>query len=268
MCSLQDTELSYVVADEKFLCKGNGALALLTEADLNRLSFDYDVKYGFKSQFDVQFFVISVAAKNIPGYQWASLRSFLEQLPEDEFQNAGRALQILRWHFDHQFCGRCGNPTSQAQNFAKICANCKIEFYPRLSPCIITLVTRGDECLLAWHTRSKDEKYSCLAGFIEMGESPEQTLKREVIEEVGVSVQNIRYIASQPWPFPGQLMLGYFAEYENGDIKVDQEEIKAAYWFRYDQLPKIPPDATISGRLINAFVQERQSIHTNNDLKD
>ena len=132
-----------------------------------------------------------------------------------------------------------------------------MDFYPRLSPCIITLITRGDECLLAWHTRSKEEKYSCLAGFIEIGESPEQTLVREVMEEVGVSVNNIRYVESQPWPFPGQLMLGYFADYTGGDIRLDENEILAAKWFRYDQLPKVPPVTTISGRLIHAFVQAR-----------
>jgi NAD+ diphosphatase len=198
------------------------------------------------------------------GYQWLSLRNLFERLPEHEFQLAGRALQVLRWHFDHQFCGRCGQPTLQhAQDLAKSCVHCAIDFYPRLSPCIITLITRGDECLLAWHTRSTEEKYSCLAGFIEMGESPEQTLIREVKEEVGLEVSHIRYLASQPWPFPGQLMLGYFADYASGDIKLDQQEIRSAHWFRYNQLPKTPLPTTLSGRLINAFVQER--IRVNND---
>jgi NAD+ diphosphatase len=266
---VQEAAVYYVVADEKFLCAEDGALALLNETDLIRISIDYQVTHSFKNHLNEQVCVISATAKNIAGFQWSSLRSLLEQLSEEEFQTAGRALQILRWHFDHQFCGRCGKPTIQhSQDFAKTCAACKIDFYPRLSPCIITLVTRGDECLLAWHTRSKDEKYSCLAGFIEMGESPEQTLDREVMEEVGLRVNNIRYIASQPWPFPGQLMLGYFADYAGGDIVIDQQEIMAANWYHYSQLPKIPPATTISGRLINAFVQERQSIRTNNDSKD
>ncbi|RYG07859.1 MAG: NAD(+) diphosphatase, partial [Chitinophagaceae bacterium] len=263
----------YVVADEKFLCAESGALILFSEVDLIQLSINYQIKHAFKNHLDKEVYVVAGPVKNVAGFQWSGLRSFLETLTEDEFQTAGRALQILRWHFDHQFCGRCGKPTIQnSQDFAKTCISCKIDFYPRLSPCIITLVTRGDECLLAWHTRSKEEKYSCLAGFIEMGESPEQTLMREVIEEVGISVKNIRYVASQAWPFPGQLMLGYFADYASGDIVVDKQEIKVAHWYRYDQLPKIPPITTISGRLINSFVQERQnsikSIRTNNNLKD
>ncbi len=261
---MQNAIRHYVVADEKFLCAEDGILVLLSDLDLISLSVDLIVKHSVKSHDDTRVYVSCVQPKDLVGYQWLSLRVLLEQLSEDEFQIAGRALQVLRWHFDHQFCGRCGQPTLQhSQDLAKSCVHCAIDFYPRLSPCIITLITRGDECLLAWHTRSKEEKYSCLAGFIEMGESPEQTLEREVMEEVGLRVNNIRYVASQPWPFPGQLMLGYFADYTSGDIEVDQQEILSAYWFRYNQLPKIPPATTISGRLIQAFVQER--IRISND---
>jgi NAD+ diphosphatase len=261
---VQNAICQYVVADEKFLCTEDGTLVLLSDSDVIGLSVELLVKHPLKSHEGNAVYVACVQPQCVAGYQWLSLRNLLEQLSEDEFQTAGRALQVLRWHFDHQFCGRCGNPTVQhSQDFAKTCVRCVIDFYPRLSPCIITLVTRGDECLLAWHSRSKEEKYSCLAGFIEVGESPEQTLEREVMEEVGVRVKNIRYVSSQPWPFPGQLMLGYFADYADGDIQVDQQEIYRAHWFLYNQLPKIPPAASISGRLINTFVQER--IRINND---
>jgi len=256
--------IHYVVAEENFLCAEDGTLVLLSDADLTHLPVELIVKHPLTSHSENSVYVTSVHYKHLSGYQWLSLRSLLELLSEDDFQAAGRALQILRWHFDHQFCGRCGRPTLQhSDDLAKSCVHCAIDFYPRLSPCIITLITRGDECLLAWHTRSKEEKYSCLAGFIEMGESPEQTLEREVMEEVGLRVNNIRYVASQPWPFPAQLMLGYFADYAGGDIEVEQKEIRSAHWFKYNQLPKIPPVTTISGRLINTFVQER--IRINND---
>jgi NAD+ diphosphatase len=250
----------YVIANEKFLCTHEGAIALLAETDLRDLPIDLISRFSLRHHEGHELFVVSVVPTDIPGFQWLGLRNFLEILSESEFQTAGRALQILRWHVDHQFCGRCGKPTVQhLQDLAKSCVTCEIDFYPRLSPCIITLVTRGDECLLAWHKRSKTEKYSCLAGFIEIGESPEQTLVREVMEEVGLSVNNARYVESQPWPFPGQLMLGYFADYACGEITVDQNEIQVAKWFRYDQLPAVPPATTISGRLINAFVQARQN---------
>lgn len=261
---MQDAIRHYVVANENFLCTDDGTLALLDDAGVASLPIDLIVKYPVKNDEGVRVDVNCAQPKDLAGYQWLSLRNLFELLPEHEFQLAGRALQVLRWHFDHQFCGRCGQPTSQhAQDLAKSCFHCAIDFYPRLSPCVITLITRGDECLLAWHTRSKEEKYSCLAGFIEMGECPEQTLVREVREEVGLEIHNIRYQASQPWPFPGQLMLGYFADYASGDIKLDQQEIRSAHWFRYNQLPKTPPPNTLSGRLINAFVQER--IRVNND---
>ena len=263
---MQNAIRHYVVADEKFLCSGDGSLALLNDSDVIALSVEVIVKHPVKSHDEKPVCVACVQPQSVAGYQWLSLRNLLERLSEDEFQTAGRALQVLRWHFDHQFCGRCGNPTVQhSQDLAKTCVHCAVDFYPRLSPCIITLVTRGDECLLAWHTRSKEEKYSCLAGFIEMGESPEQTLAREVMEEVGLHVNHIRYAYSQPWPFPGQLMLGYFADYAAGNIQVDQQEIYRAHWFQYNQLPKIPPATSISGRLINTFVQERLRI---NNIKE
>lgn len=248
----------YVVAEEKFLCTSEGAIALIAESELADFSIDSELTFSFKHHDGYDVKVVSIHPQKLPGFQWLGLRNFLGDLSESEFQTAGRALQVLRWHFDHQFCGRCGGPTTQHLNdLAKRCVVCELDFYPRLSPCIITLVTRDDECLLAWHTRSKEEKYSCLAGFIEIGESPEQTLTREVMEEVGIRVNNIRYLESQPWPFPGQLMLGYFADYAEGDIRIDQDEIKAAKWFKYDQLPKVPPVTTISGRLINEFVKAR-----------
>jgi len=256
----------YVIADEKFLCAEDGDLILLNEIDVQEFSLELIVKHKIKHHdgFDIQ--VMSVIPKNLDGFKWVGLRNFLGQFTEAEFQTAGRALQVLRWHFDHQFCGRCGNPTVQhTHDLAKTCEYCAIDFYPRLSPCIITLITRGDECLLAWHKRSKEERYSCLAGFIEVGENPEQTLEREVMEEVGLSVNNIRYVASQPWPFPGQLMLGYFADYANGDIRVDQDEIISAHWFRYDRLPTIPPASTISGQLISAFVERRKEHNSYNN---
>ena len=248
----------FLIADEKFLCSLDGALVKLTESEINNLAFERTAQHAVMVSEDSQTSVLVVNTKIINEHQWLGLRTQLGQVSEEEFQLAGRALQIVRWHFDHQFCGRCGNPTEQhGHDLAKTCIRCALDFYPRLSPCIITLVTRGDYCLLARHARSAQEKYSCLAGFIEAGESPEQTLTREVMEEVNIQVGNIRYFASQPWPFPGQLMLGYFADYEDGDIAVDEDEILAADWFHFENLPKVPPVATLSGRLIDSFVQEK-----------
>jgi NAD+ diphosphatase len=268
---LSDADLYFVIADEKFLCASDGSLIVASESALAELSIEVSlsvpVRYKILTEDSQRYWVICVAEKAIVGCQWLGLRTQLGQIPEAQFQLAGRALQIVRWHFDHQFCGRCGRLTEQHKDdLAKTCHHCTLDFYPRLSPCIITLIVRDDYCLLAKHARSKQDRYSCLAGFIEVGESPEQTLEREVKEEVNIEVNNIRYFASQPWPFPGQLMLGYFADYAAGEILVDEQEIMAASWYRYDELPHVPPIATISRQLIDAFVQERKLLHANNNI--
>lgn len=254
----------YIISQDLFLCDANGPLHAITEDELSSLGLTAMSRHRFYSDKDTDFVVVEIhcEAGSIDGYQWCSLRSQLGLLAESDFQLAGRALQILRWHYDHQYCGRCGGHTQQHhRDLARHCSKCSLDFYPRLSPCIITLITRGDYCLLAWHTRSKTRRYSCLAGFIEPGETPEETLIREALEEVAISVKNVRYHSSQAWPFPGQLMLGYLAEYEAGEIRVDPEEIIEANWFHFDQLPETPPAATISGRLIEEFVRQRKSQH-------
>ena len=268
---MSEVDHYFVIADENFLCTSDGSLIVANESTLAELSMSASmsvlVRHKILTEDSRRYWVAYVAPKEIPGYQWLGLRAQLGQIPEAQFQLAGRALQIIRWHFDHQFCSRCGQLTEQhKQDLAKTCHHCTLDFYPRLSPCIITLIIRSDYCLLAKHVRSKQDRYSCLAGFVEVGESPEQTLMREVKEEVSIEVKNIRYFASQPWPFPGQLMLGYFADYAAGDIVVDTREIVAANWYRYDELPHVPPAGTISRQLIDAFVQERKFLHSNNEL--
>jgi NAD+ diphosphatase len=201
---------------------------------------------------------VDVEPPDAPEWQRQGLRSLLNSLDEEQFLLAGRALQVVQWHLDHQFCGRCGRPTvSNDDDRAKVCYACELSFYPRLSPCAIVLVTRGDECLLAHHARSKQSIYTALAGFVEAGERVEDTIHREIFEEVGVRVHSPRYFHSQPWPFPHQLMLGFHVEYASGDIQIDDKEILDARWWRYDQLPQVPPIATLAGQLIAHFVQQQ-----------
>ncbi|RYZ79526.1 MAG: NAD(+) diphosphatase, partial [Moraxellaceae bacterium] len=126
-----------------------------------------------------------------------------------------------------------------------------------ISPCVIGLISRGDELLLAAHHRHKPGRYSLLAGFIEAGETAEEAFSREVFEEVGLRINNIRYVASQPWPYPSQLMLGFFADYQSGEIMPDPSEILDAAWFHPTQLPDIPSNVSIAGKLIRAFLAER-----------
>jgi len=185
-----------------------------------------------------------------------NLRQLLSRCGESMFPLLSRAAQVVTWSRDHSFCPRCGGALSHhLQDLAKQCNGCGLIQYPRLSPCIITLVIRGEYCILAQGIRFTEPRYSTLAGFIEAGESAEDALAREVREEVGVEVTNIRYQCSQSWPFPHSLMLGFFAEYVSGDIVPEPGEIVDARWFHYSELDEtpIPPPFTISRHLIDEF---------------
>lgn len=189
-----------------------------------------------------------------------SLRSVLFFTDQDKFLLAGRASQLVDWYESHRFCGSCGAKTVHHRNERTlVCENCTHHFFPRISPCVIMLVTKGDKMLLARSSRYKADFYSCLAGFIEIGETPEETVRREVREEVSLEIKNIRYVSSQSWPFPSQLMLGFLAEYDGGEIIPDPTEIDDAKWFDIDSLPNVPSKKiSVAGQLICTFIEEVQ----------
>ncbi|MEL6319410.1 MAG: NAD(+) diphosphatase [Cyanobacteria bacterium J06626_14] len=188
-------------------------------------------------------------------YAFEKLRQLYGVLDDDVFAIAGRAIQIVTWDRNHLYCGHCAAPMVQhVTERAKHCPSCGLRNYPRLSPAVIMLVSRGDEVLLARAPRFRSGMYSVLAGFVEPGESLEETVAREVREEVGVEINNIRYFGSQPWPFPHSLMIGFTADYASGDIVIDQVEIEAAEWFHKSALPPVPGPLSIARKLIDAFV--------------
>lgn len=201
------------------------------------------------------------AALPPPGWRFDDLRRLLGVADDQLFALAGRAAQVLEWERSHRFCGRCGSPTSlhTEGERARTCAACELSFYPRINPCVIVAVTRGEEILLARARRFTRPLFSTLAGFIEAGESAEETLHREVAEEVGVRIANPRYFGSQSWPFPGNLMLGFHADYAGGELCLQEDEIAEAGFFRYDALPPIPPPGSIAHALIQAFVRRYQA---------
>jgi NAD+ diphosphatase len=190
------------------------------------------------------------------------LRAYHGRSSEDEWLAAGRAVQIVEWARTHRFCGRCGEPTELTRSErAMRCPSCTLMAFPRLAPAMITLVTRGEpgpdqEALLARGVQWTVPMFSCLAGFVEPGESLESAVVREVREEVGVTVANPRYQGSQPWPFPHSLMIGFRADYESGEIDCDPTEIAEANWYRRDALPMIPPGISIARKLIDGWVGE------------
>jgi NAD+ diphosphatase len=197
-----------------------------------------------------------------PSYGAAiDLYTYFGRASEEEWAVAGRAVQLAEWGRTHRFCGRCGTPTEKQDNDRSMkCPACGLLAYPRLAPAMITLVTRGhgddSEALLARGVQFRAPMYSCLAGFVEPGESLEQSVIREVREEVGVQIGTPRYVSSQPWPFPHSLMLGFRAEWTGGDIVCDPTEILDAQWFRKDALPNIPPRISIARKLIDGWLAE------------
>ncbi len=183
------------------------------------------------------------------------LRELYGTLDEELFVISGRAIQIVEWDRTHQYCGHCATPTTQLPHErAKRCPKCGLVNYPRLSPAVIMLVCRGEELLLARAPRFPAGMYSILAGFVEPGESLEETVVREVREEVGIEVKDIRYFGSQPWPFPNSLMIGFTATYASGDIAIAPEELTDAAWFSKHNLPQLPPKLSIARKLIDWFV--------------
>jgi NAD+ diphosphatase len=185
-----------------------------------------------------------------------SLRNALSLFDLSLYPIAAKAYSIIRWDRNHQFCGYCCNLTEpQAQGFERVCTLCHLSFFPRISPSIIVLVKNNDHLLLARGPNFLPGVYGLIAGFVEVGESLEEAVHREVKEEVGIEIKNLVYYGSQSWPFPDSLMIAFTAEYRSGDIVINEEEIEAAGWYRYDSLPGRPSmSLSIATKLIDDFL--------------
>ena len=190
--------------------------------------------------------------------QFVDLRQILGVLDQTSFLTLSRATILKAWSVNNGFCSICGNQNSFNEKEGAFECSCNsAPKYPALSPCIITLIHDEDQILLGRSKFFPANMYSTLAGFIEAGENAEEALIREVKEEVNVEITNIKYYSSQSWPFPAQLMLGYFCQYEKGEIILNDAELEDARWFNINELPIIPPDASISGQLIRSYIEDR-----------
>jgi len=193
------------------------------------------------------------------GFAFRPVRSLLSSFPEEQLDRVGRALAIFEFEETHQHCGRCGQLTvpGPAAEISRICAACQLSFYPRIPPALIVLIEKGEAILLARSPRFPPGRFGAVAGFVELGETLEEAVRREVAEEVGLQVEDVRYFGSQPWPFGRSLMIGFRARYAGGDIHVDGQEICEAGWFTADALPQLPPPLSMARKLIEAFLRER-----------
>lgn len=248
-----------------FIFKGEKLLVKLYENGAANICTNSPEHFGMTpifSQFLGQYgqtncFVAEVCNCTAPsGTKFQRLRTLFGLVDDDLFILAGRAIQILHWHKEHQFCGKCGTAMKMRKTeLANICPACDFVSFPRLSPAVIMSVIKGDQILLARAPRFPTGMFSTLAGFVEPGETLEEAVIREVHEEVNIRVSNIRYIASQPWPFPHSIMIGFSASYVEGEIKVDNEELEDAGWFSVEELPLMPSKITIARLLIDKFIE-------------
>jgi NAD+ diphosphatase len=209
---------------------------------------------------DVDCWAVDLDGDAEPDVVVAPLLALHATVSEREWTVAGRAVQLLEWRRTHRFCGRCGVPTDAVpRERAMRCPDCGLLAFPRLAPAVITLVTRDDgRALLGRNANFPVPMFSCLAGFVEPGETLEEAVVREVREEVGIEVGAVQYRSSQPWPFPHSLMIGFRAAWTGGDIAVDGVEIAEADWFEPDDLPPIPPRLSIARRLIDEWIDEHR----------
>lgn len=192
-------------------------------------------------------------------YTYIDLRASYDVLPFELYQKAGKAFEILHWDENSQYCSRCGAPMQIKSPISKSCTKCKHEVWPVVSTAIIVRITRGEEILLVRAKNFRGTFHGLVAGFLETGETLEECVKREVMEETGLQIKNIRYFDSQPWPYPNNLMVGFTAEYESGEIELQDNELLEAGFYKYDSLPEIPRKLSMARMLIDNWINNISS---------
>ena len=198
---------------------------------------------------------------HLDGHVFTGLRESYQRLPQEDYLMAGKASELLYWDKGTQYCGVCGAPMYRTGIISKQCTHCKKEIWPQVAPAIIVRIRRqtaeGKEQILMVHARNfrRSEMYGLVAGFVETGETLEQCVEREVWEETRLHVKNIRYFASQPWPYPSGIMIGFTADYAGGELRVQEEELTQAAWFSADQMPEIPEKLSIARMLVDDWLE-------------
>ena len=255
-----ESGVSIILRNQEFLTTKTSEILIFEDDDLKWSEMEFTHKHflGYLDNRPCFVSCLEDSSKLGDGMMLSPLRNLLGRMPDSIFTVCSRSLQIDNWFISNQFCGTCGKGIKAHETERAMICECKNNLiYPTISPCIIVLVTKGEELLLAHNKNFPGDFYSTLAGFIEPGESAESAIEREIFEEVSVKVKNITYYGSQSWPFPSQLMLGYHAEYESGEVKPDGIEIDKADWFNYQELPQVPTgNISISGQLIESFVEK------------
>lgn len=190
-------------------------------------------------------------------YEMCPLRQSYYKLSKDEYLKAGKCHELLYWDQNTKFCGVCGGPMRFDTAISKKCEHCGKEIWPQLAIAVIVLVRKGDEVLLVHAHSFRDDHYGLVAGFVETGETLEEAVCREVMEETGLHIANLRYFGSQPWPYPCGLMVGFTADYDSGRIHLQRSELSKGAWFDRTHLPHIPEKLSIARQLLDAWLEEK-----------
>ncbi len=190
-----------------------------------------------------------------PRYEMCGLRQSYYKLTAEEYGKAGKCHELLYWDQNTKFCGVCGGPMKFHTDISKRCEHCGKEVWPQLATAIIVLVRKGNEVLLVHANNFRTDFYGLVAGFVETGETLEEAVHREVMEETGLHIKNLRYFGSQPWPYPCGLMVGFTADYDSGKIHLQRSELSKGSWFDKDHLPHIPEKLSIARKLIDAWLE-------------
>ena len=191
-------------------------------------------------------------------FEMCGLRQSYYKLSRPLYLKAGKAAELLYWDQNTRFCGVCGSPMEMSSDISKTCPNCGKTVWPQLATAIIVLINRGEDLLLVHAKNFKTDFYGCVAGFVETGESLEEAVKREVMEETHLTIKNLRYFKSQPWPYPCGLMVGFFAEYESGDLRLQESELSRGNWFNKNSLPTIPEKLSLARMLIDKWLEDHK----------
>ena len=207
---------------------------------------------------EVKTFRIDAPVTDHPRFEMCGLRASFNKIPRDLYLKAGKCQEILYWDMNTQFCGVCGAPMKMHTEISKRCEHCGKEVWPQLATAVIVLIHKGDEVLLVHAKNFQRDFFGLVAGFVETGETLEQAVERETLEETGIHIRNIRYFGSQPWPYPCGLMVGFQAEYDDGEIHLQHSELSAGGWFKKENLPDIPEKLSIARMLIDNWLNSKK----------
>ncbi|WP_323736177.1 NAD(+) diphosphatase [Methanosphaera sp. ISO3-F5] len=243
----------FIFNNKRELYLSNNSIPYVKEDNIKDLKLEFQLYIGKYKQKEV-----IVANTNIETEDFHNLFEIYD-INHEDYQMASRAVLVRDWYMSHKYCGHCGTKTIiDKKDMMLICPKCGQMHYPRIAPAIIVTINNNDKLLMAKHSYHKTHSYSLIAGFVEAGESIEEAVRREVKEEVGIEIKNIRYVKSQPWPFPNSLMLGFTADYDSGEIKVDGDEILEAKWFKPEEIEIPSSTISISSWLINEYIKNHK----------